>query len=85
MERSALRAVRAAAAGVTRPLEQQGAQGIFFLSAGKGRRRDPHPGLDSDVSQQSSLASFQEGGQSRFLLPGNEDSQEEFLGSALSL
>lgn len=55
MERPPL---RAGAAGVTRPSGQQATQEISFLSAGKGERRDPHPGLGVNAGQQSSPASF---------------------------
>ena len=81
-ERLALRAAGAAAAGATRPSGQRGAQEIFFLSAGKGGRGDPHPGLGADAGQQPSPASFREGGQSRLPSLGSEESQEESQGSA---
>lgn len=58
MERPPLRA-GAAATGTTRPSGQQGTQEISFFSAGKGGRRDPHPGLGANTGQQSTPASFQ--------------------------
>lgn len=59
MERSSLRA-GAVATGTTRPSGQQGTQEISFISAAKGGRRDPHPGLGATTSQQSTPASFQQ-------------------------
>lgn len=56
MERPPLRAAGAVGAGATRPLGQRGTQEISFLSAGKGGRRDPHPGLGVDTGQQSTPA-----------------------------
>lgn len=84
-EKPALRAAGAAAAGATRPSGQRGAQEIFFLSAGKGGRGDPHPGLGADAGQQLSQTSFWERGQSRPPSPGSKESQEESQGSALYL
>lgn len=59
MERPPLR-VGAAVTGMTRPSGQQGTQEISVLSAGKGGRRDPHPGLGANTGQQSTPASFQQ-------------------------